>query len=360
MLAYYGSSISGNMARTPEGFLICRNVPIARTGFQQYLPEEIGASGDAPLLVYRAPQEVFSAATLASFEGKPVTLGHPPADVSPLNAAAYACGHVQNVRRGAGADADLMLADLFLTDPVLIERVCAGVREISCGYDCVYAQGENGMEQRAIRGNHVAVVETGRAGGRVAIRDGRRPIFRERRKETMMARKKKLFGASLCDEAGEALQGQEQAAGDGALQRLLEAVERLTALLESRSQAESLDALEEELAAQEEQERAMQEAGMIAPQEQEEQTASLSAVEPVREAICALKPLIAALPEEKRTEAADRAARALRRARGMRDGRTGVYAAVSNARASAVRCEAEDALGKRIMAERNPHYKKRG
>ena len=31
MLAYYGSSISGNMVRTPEGFLICRNVPIART-----------------------------------------------------------------------------------------------------------------------------------------------------------------------------------------------------------------------------------------------------------------------------------------------------------------------------------------
>ena len=86
-LAYFGSRISENMAETPEGFLVCRSVPIARTGAQTYLPEEIGLPGGAPVSVFRTEREVFSPAALASFEGKPVTLGHPPEDVSPRNAA---------------------------------------------------------------------------------------------------------------------------------------------------------------------------------------------------------------------------------------------------------------------------------
>ena len=35
-IAYYGTTLSPNMDRTPEGFLICRNVPINRTGTQIY------------------------------------------------------------------------------------------------------------------------------------------------------------------------------------------------------------------------------------------------------------------------------------------------------------------------------------
>ena len=50
-LAYFGSRISENIAETPEGFLVCRSVPIARTGVQTYLPEEIGLPGGAPVSV---------------------------------------------------------------------------------------------------------------------------------------------------------------------------------------------------------------------------------------------------------------------------------------------------------------------
>ena len=45
MLAYYGYTISPNQIETGEGFLICKNVPIARTGDQQYLGREIGLTG---------------------------------------------------------------------------------------------------------------------------------------------------------------------------------------------------------------------------------------------------------------------------------------------------------------------------
>ncbi|MCI9311262.1 MAG: DUF2213 domain-containing protein, partial [Lawsonibacter sp.] len=33
------------MDRTPEGYLICRDVPIARTGPQEYLAGELGLEG---------------------------------------------------------------------------------------------------------------------------------------------------------------------------------------------------------------------------------------------------------------------------------------------------------------------------
>ena len=36
MRAFYGRRISGHMIETPEGYLICKEVPIARTGNQDY------------------------------------------------------------------------------------------------------------------------------------------------------------------------------------------------------------------------------------------------------------------------------------------------------------------------------------
>ena len=40
---YYGTRLSDNLSfREPEGYLLCLNVPVARTGTQEYLPEELG------------------------------------------------------------------------------------------------------------------------------------------------------------------------------------------------------------------------------------------------------------------------------------------------------------------------------
>ena len=42
-LQYYGTRLSENISRRePEGYLLCLNVPVARTGTQEYLPEELG------------------------------------------------------------------------------------------------------------------------------------------------------------------------------------------------------------------------------------------------------------------------------------------------------------------------------
>jgi len=170
MLAYYGHELSPNQTETAEGYLICRNVPIARTGKQQYLASEISSDGDPGQIVEvdRRPEDVFEEAALASFEGKPVTDGHPPENVGPENFSAYARGHVQNVRR----EGEHIVADLYINDPVLASQVRSRVkREVSCGYLCVYTPDGTGYRQTHIRGNHVAVVPRGRAGREIAIQD---------------------------------------------------------------------------------------------------------------------------------------------------------------------------------------------
>ncbi len=172
-----GTRLSENISRRePEGYLLCLNVPVARTGSQEYLPAELGLPADSPgglIPVFRPEEEVFSPETVASFEGMPVTNDHPPDGVDIENIRRLQAGHAHNVRRGAGAEADLLLADLIITDPVLIDAVLAGKREISCGYNYELHEENGRYVQRRIRGNHIAVVEAGRAGRRVSIRDAR-------------------------------------------------------------------------------------------------------------------------------------------------------------------------------------------
>ena len=170
MLSYYGTKLSPNQLETDEGFLICRNVPIARTGTMEYLAGELGLREGAERLVpvSRSEEEVFDTAAMASFEGKPVTDGHPPESVVPENFSAYARGHVQNVRR----EGAYLVADLYINDALLASDIRNGVkREVSCGYLCRYVPDGAGYRQEHIRGNHVAVVPRGRAGREVAIQD---------------------------------------------------------------------------------------------------------------------------------------------------------------------------------------------
>ena len=151
---------------------------MARTGWQEYLPEELGlpppdSSRPGLIRVFRPPEEVFAPETVASFQGMPVTNNHHPDGVDIENIRRFQMGHAHNIRRGAGAESDLLLADLIITDPCLIDAILAGKREISCGYTYELAEENGRYVQRKIRGNHIAVVDAGRAGPRVSIRDAK-------------------------------------------------------------------------------------------------------------------------------------------------------------------------------------------
>lgn len=172
MITYYGYTISPNQLETGEGFLICRNVPIARIGTQDYLASEVGGTGNQIIKVIRPESEVFDPAALASFEGKPFTDDHPPVMLTPENVGLYEKGHVQNVRRGTGEWADFVLADIHIHDAATISQVENGKRQISAGYEVEYEDnGDGTLTQRKIRGNHVALVDSARAGERAAIMD---------------------------------------------------------------------------------------------------------------------------------------------------------------------------------------------
>ena len=172
MITYYGYTISPNQLETDEGFLICRNVPIARTGEQEYLGTELGLDTEEVVKVYRPEEEVFSEATIASFEGKPVTDDHPSDLLDAETAPMHSKGHVQNVRRGTGEWKDYLVADLHIQDADLIKEIRNGKREVSCGYAVEYEpNGDGTFTQKNIRGNHVAVVDQGRAGHAAAIMD---------------------------------------------------------------------------------------------------------------------------------------------------------------------------------------------
>lgn len=216
MLAYYGYTISPNQIETVEGFLICRNVPIARTGEMEYLESELKPDGSSSRMVKvcRSPDEVFSGAALSSFEGKPVTDEHPPELLTPETCIRYARGHAQNIRRGEGEWEGHVIADLHVQDEELIREIQNGKREISCGYECSYTENKDGTySQHDIRGNHIAVVTRGRAGKHVAILDstknkkaeaGKRPERNETMKKNSLFFK--LFARAAKDASPEELE----------------------------------------------------------------------------------------------------------------------------------------------------------
>jgi hypothetical protein len=174
MTFYTISQLGPTRHRMPNGYLICLNVPIARTGQLVYRSAEVGIPGNAQGLVYiqRDPEEVFAPDAMASFNGVSITDDHPPVSVSSKNSRSYAMGQVQNIRRGSGSQSDLLLADFVISDEDLIGRILKGKVEVSCGYDCDYEiTGPGRGRQVDIVGNHVALVKKGRCGPRCAIGD---------------------------------------------------------------------------------------------------------------------------------------------------------------------------------------------
>ena len=206
-IAYYGARISPHMTRTPEGYLICHDVPINRTGDQEYTARDLQLDGDPDrlVIVHRYPEDVFDPAALASFEGKDITQGHPPENLTPENQAAYSKGHIENVRRVG----DNTVADLYIKDAGLASDVENNVvREVSCGYLCDYVPDGDGYKQQRIRGNHVAVVPLGRAGHDVAIKDAA-PEAEKGRKTCMSKLAEDIlaaFGMAAKDASEEELQ----------------------------------------------------------------------------------------------------------------------------------------------------------
>lgn len=159
--------LSKNKMKTSEGYLICTDAILARTGKQQYRKSEIWQDcddADTIVDIDRPYEEVFSEATLASFENKPITVEHPDVDVNTSNYKDYSVGFVRDVHQGKVDGQDVILGTLVITDQQTIDEIENGEHtDLSCGYDCDIID-ENNPKQTNIRGNHVALCQQGRAG----------------------------------------------------------------------------------------------------------------------------------------------------------------------------------------------------
>lgn len=163
--------------RTADGYLttVAKSV---RTGVQLYTGAEVGRPDLAVVNVYRPASEVHSADSLRSFSHAPVTMNHPSAgSVTSDNWRELAVGEVSTA---AHVDDDGWVSlPLVLKDAEAIAAVESGKRELSAGYSCklVWVDGvtPDGVPYQAmqtnIRINHLAVVDTARAGHEARIGD---------------------------------------------------------------------------------------------------------------------------------------------------------------------------------------------
>lgn len=407
MRAFYGSKISGHMIRTPEGYLVCKEVPIARIGTQEYRGMEFGGENPEKIYVVKRPEEeVFSKAALASFEGKPVADEHPSEDVTPENIGRYIKGTCRDVRRGEGALSDCVIANLIIYDKDLIQKIENGKRDISCGYDCLWdPEDDDTYVQREIRGNHVAVVEKGRAGHKVSIRDSRKggKTMSEKSKNSIWGRMLSAFAhdSDTTPEDLEAAAKMKPASDEGnpapavpvvekkeepkstidaELDARLKKIEDAIAALAEKpdkkpaEESDALDALEEELKGEKEETNdegdvevdpkeinAKQEEAedddedVVEPEDEEEAKAARDAA---LKAISALKPVVAALPKSQRKKAADSLADLIR-GNIRDDGYDAIMKAKENGHKKAKDKAMDDReLGRMIRDKYNPHYKK--
>jgi len=188
----------GTVRITDEGYLVA-NVRTARTGIQQYRGRELERPDLDRVTVYRDEAEVFRKASLQTFGLLPVTDDHPDDLVTADTARMVSVGTTnEEVLR----DGEYLRIGIKLTDAATIRKVQDGKRELSVGYTSELVWGDGfapdgtayHARQTNIVGNHIAIVDAGRAGPLARIGDsqpvtvarwGASPIYDE--KDAIMA-----------------------------------------------------------------------------------------------------------------------------------------------------------------------------
>lgn len=172
----YGSQISSNIFQDNNGQLVISNAVLARTGSYDYLESEVVPNGDPNKIVkvYRTPEEVFNPYSMASFENKPFCNDHPEDDVCGENFRELQGGFIRDIRRGTGNLQDCLIGTIVVTDPEMIDLIKSKQkRELSLGYNAMIEKDDSGRYiMTHIRGNHLALVDSGRA-GIATIRDNK-------------------------------------------------------------------------------------------------------------------------------------------------------------------------------------------
>lgn len=173
-------ALDGAVSVTDRGLVALAKA--ARTGVQEYLGSEVGKPEMPIVRVYRPADEVFAADALASFSHAPITMDHPSEMVTPDNWNTYAVGEVSTA---AEIDRKWVSLPLIVKAKGAIDAINGGKNQLSAGYACEldWTPGidESGQAydavQRNIRINHLAIVDSARAGSDARIGDSEKHVW---------------------------------------------------------------------------------------------------------------------------------------------------------------------------------------
>ena len=153
---------------TPDGYLYGRAI-VTGIGVFPYYNED----GEI-YYELRAPEEVFSTASIETLRMIPVTNDHPSEMVTMENIKSFQVGYGGD---GVSKDEYYLYSPMVINDAQAIEDVKGGKRALSCGYKLdiieesgVWLGSRYDAKQVNIRYNHIAIVPEGRAGDEARIR----------------------------------------------------------------------------------------------------------------------------------------------------------------------------------------------
>lgn len=167
--------------RTPQGFLICKDVTLAKPMVKEYYAGELGiVDGFEPtdiIKIYTSPDVLFSQPVIDGYNGSDTVMMHPKGNqLTSENYKDHVIGTAKNVR----AENGYLVADLTIKDKWAIEAIeFDDIKQISLGYaaelDMTAGTTETGQEYQGqwvgMVADHVAVVREGRCGDDCKIGD---------------------------------------------------------------------------------------------------------------------------------------------------------------------------------------------
>lgn len=251
-----------------NGWTEIKGNPLSKVGVFPYLGRQIPGAPepDKAYMVYRPEEELSDPACIESFKLIPwidnhVMLGSEDDGLTPAERKGVQGVVGEDVSYSEG----VLRANIKVFSQAMKRLIDSGKRELSCGYRCVYDwtpgifQGQRyDAVQRQIRGNHLALVQSGRMGPDVAVLDSLGHfVFALDVGDAAMADEKK--DDEKKDESKQEKPGDQKAGGDstrseaaaekpemshedflGALKKFLPIAEKMISMTRPASEAEGM------------------------------------------------------------------------------------------------------------------------
>lgn len=167
--------------KTPQGFMICQGVTLAKPMVKEYYAGELGITDGYQATdvigIYTPPDVLFGQPVIDGFTASDVVMMHPQGNQ--LNAENYK-DHVIGTAKNVRAENGYLVADLTIKDKWAIEAIeYDDIKQISLGYaaelDMTAGTTDSGQNYHGqwvgMVADHVAVVREGRCGDDCKIGD---------------------------------------------------------------------------------------------------------------------------------------------------------------------------------------------